>query len=143
MQKSTDATGKLQRIFRFDFWFSAISGCTLILMGHFVGPMMIPDVSPLYIVAIGVGLLPWAFFNRYLSKQSRANSQLFAINLAGDTLWVVASIIGLIIGRDWLTSFGIATVIAAALIVAEFAWLKLSNWPYKALNKALVLPQSS
>jgi len=143
MQNPTVATDKLQRIFRFDFWFSAISGSGLILLGYFFGPMMIPDISPLYIVAIGVGLLPWAFFNRYLSKQSRANSLLFAINLAGDILWVVASIIGLIIGRDWLTSFGIATVIAAALIVAEFAWLKLSNWPYKALNKALVLPQSS
>lgn len=132
---------KLQKIFHFDFLFSTISGCTLLLLGNVLGPLMVPDISPLFIVAIGLGLLPWAAFNRYLSRQEIPNSALVRINLTGDVLWIVASVIGLIFAREWLTTFGIISVAGAAMIVAEFAWLKFAN--RSVLVSASTMLQSS
>lgn len=118
---------KLQKIFHYDFLFSALSGCTLLLLGYVLGPFMVPDISPIFVVAIGLGLLPWAAFNRYLSHQEIPNGALIRLNLTGDALWIVASIIGLIFAREWLTIFGVVSVAGAAVIVAEFAWLKFVN----------------
>lgn len=132
---------KLQKIFHFDFLFSALSGCSLLLLGYVLGPLMVPDISPLFIVAIGAGLLPWAVFNRYLSRQEIPNSTLVKINLTGDVLWIVASIDLLLFAREWLTTFGIISIAGAALIVAEFAWLKFAN--RSVVAGASTVPQSS
>ena len=118
---------KLQRIFHIDFLFSALSGCSLLLLGHMLGPLMVPDIAPLIIVAIGFGLLPWAAFNRYLSRQEIPNTTLVRINRTGVVLWVFSSVVGLLFAREWLTIFGLIGVAIAAVIVAELAWLKFSN----------------
>jgi len=72
---------KLQKIFHIDFLFSVLSGCTLLFLGYMLSPLMVPDISPIFVVAIGAGLLPWAAFNRYLSRQEIPNGRLVRINL--------------------------------------------------------------
>lgn len=121
------ARNKLQGIYHFDFWFMIASASVMMVLGYSLGPLIIPDISPLFFVATGVALVPWAFFNRYLSKQSKPATGLFVFNVAGDILWVLASVDALLFARVWLTDFGVFAVVAIALIVGELAWLKISN----------------
>ncbi|PCI03177.1 MAG: hypothetical protein COB78_11305 [Hyphomicrobiales bacterium] len=133
---------KLQKIYYFDFWFMIASASTLILAGMVLGPLIIPDISTLWFIAVGVGLLPWAFFNRYLSNQTHPKAPLFGINVTGDILWVFTSIVALIFAREWLTGFGVIAVVAIAMAVGELAWLKLSNRRHISAGTT-ALPQSS
>lgn len=138
----SQTSNKLQKIYHFDFWFMIASASTLILAGVVLGPLIIPDISPLWFVALGVGLLPWAFFNRYLSNQTHPKPMHFGINVTGDILWVIASIDALIFAQEWLTGFGVVAVVAVAMAVGELAWLKLSNRS-RISTGATALAQSS
>ncbi|MBL4726329.1 MAG: hypothetical protein JKY83_06590 [Rhizobiaceae bacterium] len=138
----SQTSNKLQKIYHFDFWFMIASASTLILAGMVLGPLIIPDIPPLWFVALGVGLLPWAFFNRYLSGQTHPKAMHFGINVTGDILWVVASVGALIFAQQWLTGFGVIAIAAIALVVGELAWLKLSNRSRISAG-ATALPQSS
>lgn len=103
--------------------FSAISGLALATGSYAIGPRI--GVEPSWIVlAVGLGLLPFALDLFINSRRERIDLGKVKQAIAGDVLWVTGSIVVLTVDPTGLSTAGFVTIAAVAVVVAEFAFLQ-------------------
>jgi len=73
---------------------------------------------------VGLFLIPLTGFLVWLAPRASERQAVVRLVAAGNTLWVVASVLLLVSGRVNPTPFGTAFVVLQALLVAVFAYLE-------------------
>jgi len=127
---------KLQKTFQLDAMFSAVSAISMITLAPLAMPLIAPDIPVAVMIAVGIGLIPWAAFNFYMSRHDNPNARLFRMNLNGDILWILLSAAIIMFAQQSLTMIGIAAIVGAAVIVADFAWFKYKFRPMTRIASA-------
>ncbi len=125
--KSESYSGEKDKLLRYTLRgnaaFSAVSGVIAILAAAPIAAFM-GLASPLILLVIGVGLLPFAFLVYKVSTMT-AVKPLFAKEiLALDLLWIAGSLAILLVDWPPLTTNGRRLVAVLADIVAVFALLE-------------------
>jgi hypothetical protein len=79
------------------------------------------------ILVVGLGLLPWAGFNAWIGLRGTYPTGAARVNVAGDALWVIASLALLVLAGPGLTSMGAAIVGMLAAAVAIIGAVKATG----------------
>lgn len=117
----------IRRALRFNALFSAVSGLALATGSYAIGPRI--GVEPSWIVlAVGLGLLPFALDLFVNASRSKVDLGKVKMAIAGDFVWVAASIALIVIDPTGLTISGFVTVAFVAAVVADFAVLQLVGY---------------
>lgn len=103
--------------------FSGLAGvATVVLAGQLSTPLGVPTVV---LVVVGLGLLPWtALLWRARSRPTLRRPEAL-VAIAGDTAWVVASVVVVALSPGGLTPLGHWVIGVVALGVADFAALQV------------------
>lgn len=99
-------------------------------MAAFAGPLGTAAGSALpteMLLAIGLGLLPWAGFNAWVGRRTSYPAGAALLNVAGDALWVIASLALLAFAGAGLTQTGATVVGMLAAAVAVVGVIKASG----------------
>ncbi len=125
--KSESYSGENNKLLRYTLRgnaaISAVSGVIAILAAAPIAAFM-GLASPLILVVIGVGLLPFAFLVYKVSTMTAVNPLFIKEILVMDLLWIGGSIAILLIGWPVLTTNGRWLVAILADVVAVFALLE-------------------
>jgi hypothetical protein len=78
-------------------------------------------------LAVGLGLVPWAAFNAWIGLRASYPAAAARANVAGDALWVVASLALLAFAGPGLTTAAVAVVGGLAAVVAVIGATKASG----------------
>jgi uncharacterized membrane protein YoaT (DUF817 family) len=125
--KSESYSGENNKLLRYTLRgnaaFSAVSGVIAILAAAPIAAFM-GLASPLILLVIGVGLLPFAFLVYKVSTMTAVNPLFVKEILVMDLLWIAGSIAILLGGWPVLTTNGRWLVAVLADVVAIFALLE-------------------
>ena len=125
--KSESYSGESNKLLRYalrgNAAFSAVSGVIAILAAAPIAAFM-GLASPLILVIIGVGLLPFAFLVYKVSTMTAVKPLFVKEILVMDLLWIVGSMVILLVGWPALTANGRWLVAVLADSVAVFALLE-------------------
>ncbi|HFE66030.1 MAG TPA: hypothetical protein ENJ93_02105 [Chloroflexi bacterium] len=125
--KSESYSGENNKLLRYTLRsnaaFSAVSGVIAILAAAPIAAFM-GLASPLILVVIGVGLLPFAFLVYKVSTMTAIKPLFVKEILVMDLLWIGGSVAILLVGWPVLTTNGRWLVAILADIVAVFALLE-------------------
>lgn len=69
------------------------------------------------ILALGVGLIPWALFHFHLARRAAYSPELARISMVGDAAWVIISAALLIFDAHLFSTLGFAAIAGTAVIV--------------------------
>ena len=107
---------RLGRVLRANAWFSAISGAVVIVLGVVAADLV---AAPGWLlIAVGVGLLPFAGYVRWVASQDpRPPAAAWSI-IAADAGWVAGA--ALVLAAGLLSPEGATLLAAASVIVAGF-----------------------
>jgi hypothetical protein len=89
-----------------------------------IGALVGPFATPALINGLAAFFLLWGAFHLALARQAQPSAAAVRLAIAGDGLWVIASIAVLIAGRDGLTLTGNILIAVAAVAVADILLLK-------------------
>lgn len=89
-----------------------------------IGALVGPFATPALVNGLAAFFLLWGLFHLALGRQVPPSAAAVRLAIAGDGLWVIASIAVLVAGRDGLTVTGIAFIAVAAVAVADILLLK-------------------
>jgi hypothetical protein len=107
----------LSSVLKANYLFSTITGLGLVAAS---GPLEEwSGVARWILVAVGVGLVPFALFVKAVSRS--LDSRLVRLVIAGDVGWVVGAAIVLVGYPDTMTSAGKWTLGLVSVVVADFA----------------------
>jgi hypothetical protein len=99
-------------------------GALLIAFANPAAALFGPSLPAVVLLAIGIGLVPWAAFNAWIATRPDLPSGAARVNVAGDAAWVVASLALLLLASAGLTMLGAAAVIAIGLFVGAIGSTK-------------------
>ena len=104
---------------------SAAAGAVVLGFPGLVAGLIGPVFPAEAIMGLGALLVAWGLFHLALSR--RISSVGVRIGIAGDALWVLASIAVLVSAWDALTSLGAAFIALLAMAVADIMLLKMKG----------------
>lgn len=118
-----DSDQLLRLALRGNALFSAVSGLVLAAGSYAIAPRL--GVEPSWIVlAVGIGLLPFAFDLFVNSARLRIDHGRVKTAIAADIAWVAGSVAVVVIDPTGLTTAGYVTIVVVAAVVADFALLQ-------------------
>ena len=120
----------LRNVLRANAIFSTVSGVFVILFAKSVAQLIALE-NPLLLIALGIDLLPFAFFVYKVSAMETLNSKWVWVIIEMDILWVVSSVVLLFSNIVPFTTAGMWMIGLLAEVVAIFAVLE-----YVGLRKA-------
>lgn len=82
-------------------------------------------VPAAFLVGVGLFLLPWALFNLVIARQVIPAIGMVRVNIAGDAIWVLASLALVLSQVSQLTTLGLTLLVGQALMVAAVGVVKL------------------
>lgn len=91
------------------------------LIAELIGPVFTAGA----ISGLGAFLVAWGLFHLALSRRTSIGGVW--VGIAGDALWVLASIAVLVSRWDTLTSLGAAFIVFACVVVLDFMLLKMKG----------------
>lgn len=104
---------------------SATAGAAFLGFSAFIAELIGPVFTAGAISGLGAVLVAWGLFHLALSRRTSVGGVWGGI--AGDALWVCASIVVLVSQWDALTSLGAAFIILATVAVVDFMLLKMKG----------------
>lgn len=110
----------LTSVLRANYLFSTITGAGLVVASVALRDWI--GVPQWLIVAVGVGLLPFAIFVRHVSRTLEPRLVLMVIG--GDLAWVAAAVVILVGFPDSMTTAGRWVFGLVSLAVADFAFFQ-------------------
>jgi len=111
-------------VYRCDAGLSLAMGFGLVILA---GPLAtLIGWAPMEVVLVGAGifLFPWAFFNWTIGAAMGPDRLSLAVNMAGDTLWSVASLALLVLHSAQMTPIGVTLIAAQAVFVGGVGAIK-------------------
>jgi hypothetical protein len=99
----------------------AVAGIALAIGADPVGDLLALD--PLFLRTVGIALLPWAGWVAWVSQHPTEASVRSVI--AGNALWVIASVLALLLPGIDPNALGMALVLLQAALVAAIVWWQL------------------
>ncbi len=112
----------LTKVMYIDGAFSLLSGAVFSAFSTEVSSRLGPLAPPAFVLTLGLLLIGWGIFHVVAARS--ANSIAVKLAIAGDAVWVVASLVVLIALNDGLTSVGFWAVALVTVIVADMLFLK-------------------
>lgn len=124
MTSTHSCSHKLRWILRGNAVFSTICAMIMAVFGHALAPAMgtLPPVS-LYIVA--ANLIVFAGILIWMTGPPQPHQGLTKVIITADLIWVVASLLGVFLFHQKLTSLGVSLIIGVAVVVGILAALQL------------------
>ncbi len=114
----------LTTILRANARFSFVSGLLMILCPGVWAALLGPAVPAAPIRWVGMAVLGFALCAGFIARTwPRAERHGHAV-IWGDLAWVAASVVLLLLCHEYLSVTGLVLVLAAAMIVAGFAWME-------------------
>lgn len=110
----------LRRALKTNAVLSAVSGILLVGGAKLVGPLIGFDLPALY-VALGAGLIAFAYWVWRGAGRAKINRREARIVLWLDIVWVLDSALLLLGFPEFFTAIGIAAIAVVAVMVAAFA----------------------
>ena len=110
---------KLNRVLMGNAIFSLLCGIDLLFFSDPIAEYM-GGFSPVYLQVLGVGLVLFAAFAFWTSRQPDNERIAYKIVLM-DRTWVGCSVLLVILVHGWFSSMGLAIILAVAAIVAMFS----------------------
>ena len=104
---------------------SATMGLALILAAAPLTELAGWSLPPLFLLSLGVFLLPWSVYNFMIGRMVRPPAALVWINMGVDLSWAVGSVLLAALYWGELSAIGIALVLGQALAVAGMFTAKL------------------
>ncbi len=119
-------TRTIRKILSFDALTCLAAGAAMALGAELLsGPT---GLHPILLLVAGCSLFPVAGLFAWMARTPLLNRALVMIAVVGNAGWVAASIAVLALTAP--TAFGIAFVLAQALVVAILAWAELRHAPH-------------
>ncbi|HEV7274961.1 MAG TPA: hypothetical protein VGN80_01605 [Devosiaceae bacterium] len=106
---------------------SFLLGAAMILSADPLAALLGPALPAGALFAVGAGLLPWAAFNAWIGLRGSFPSRAVTLNVAGDGIWVLASLVLIASAGPALAPAGLATVGGLAGAVAIIGLIKASG----------------
>lgn len=118
----TNVTTRL--VFAVDALGSAVLGILLVAFAGPLADLFGPVLPSLALLAVGIGLLPWAMFNLWIARTAHYPRGAIILNVVGDSAWVIASIALVLLAQGALTLPGVLAVTAIGLFVFTVCLVK-------------------
>ncbi|MGC4192601.1 MAG: hypothetical protein QM589_15775 [Thermomicrobiales bacterium] len=116
-------SAKLKLALQADATVVAIAGIALAAGADPIGNLL--GFAPVFLRTIGIALLPWAAWVGLVGRRTGRTATRSVI--AGNMLWVVASILMLVVQAIDPNRLGIAFVLLQAVLVAVIAWWQVMS----------------
>lgn len=116
----------LARIFAVDRLTVSTSAAALTLGAIPIADLL--DWSTRVVLAIGVGLIPYAWLMHTIVRERAYESTAARLTAVGDALWVVASVAAIVLANETTSTVGIWIIAAQAVMVADIGLVKLIGW---------------
>jgi uncharacterized membrane protein HdeD (DUF308 family) len=118
-------TNLLRHVMLADGGLSLVAGALLAFLPATIADLLGSALSSAAVLAIGIFLIGWGIFHLLAAKSQRPNMGSVRIAVAGDALWIAASIALLV--SDWaaFSAIGVAAIAVVAVAVADIMLLKI------------------
>jgi hypothetical protein len=103
---------------------SLVAGAALAAFNGIVSALLGPALPAGAVMAIGIFLIGWGIFHLASARTAEPGSIPVKIAIAGDALWVAASLLLVFYGWSHLTGLGVAVVLVMAVAVADIMLIK-------------------
>lgn len=101
-----------------DAIFSSGSVVLLTVLSGPIASMMGEAIPQWVILALGLGLIPWALFHFHLARRATFSAELARTSIIGDAAWVIVSAALLIFDAHLFSTLGFAAIAGVAVVVA-------------------------
>lgn len=117
-QKSQHNMSAFAKVCFADAIFSSGSVILLTVLSGPIANMMGAAIPQWAVLALGLGLIPWALFHFHLARRATFSPELARTSMIGDAVWVIVSAALLMFDAHLFSTLGFAAIAGVAVIVA-------------------------
>ncbi len=117
-QKSQNTMSGFAKVCFADAIFSSGSVVFLTVLSGPISNMMGEAIPQWVVLALGLGLIPWALFHFHLARRAVFSAELARTSIIGDAAWVIVSAALLIFDAHLFSTLGFAAIAGTAVVVA-------------------------
>lgn len=100
-----------------DAVFTSGSVVVLTILSGPIAGLMGEAIPQWAVLALGLGLIPWALFHFHLARRTAYSPELARISMGGDAAWVIVSAALLIFDAHLFSTLGFAAIAGTAVVV--------------------------
>lgn len=115
-------------VYTFDAGLSAVMGVVFVALAGPLTDLLGWSLPATVILGAGLFLLPWALFNLFLGRSPGSGRALLAVNIVGDGLWVVISLVLLLANSAQMSAIGVTMLGVQAIAVSGVVAIKLKGF---------------
>ncbi|HEV7308656.1 hypothetical protein [Ensifer sp.] len=115
----------LNKTFLADGVYSLAVGAVLILAAAPLASLFGPAATPALLKLLGVGLVFWGIFHLSAARNGGPVATAARVSIAGDVLWLAASLALLVAVYPSLSVYGIGFIVIGLITVTDFLVYKL------------------